>query len=141
MIDLAQYLMGRDREFGHLLSVDMRREAGRTVELANALLVGAKLAGVSLDINPRTGSIVSSGWRPPAVNEGTTGAAPNSKHLTCHAVDLYDPDGDLDEWLLTDDGQRLMADLGLWHEHPAATKGWAHLQTLPPRSGRRTFYP
>ena len=48
---------------------------------------------------------------------------------------------DIDEWLLTEDGQRLMADMGLWHEHPAATKGWAHLQTLPPRSGRRTFYP
>ena len=61
--------------------------------------------------------------------------------MTCEAIDLYDPDGDLDEWLLSDAGQRAMADLGLWHEHPSATKGWAHLQTKPPRSGRRTFYP
>jgi hypothetical protein len=111
------------------------------VEAANKLLVLAKLAGVTLETSPRTGSIVSSGWRPPAVNEATPGAAPRSKHLSCQAVDLYDPDGDLDDWLMTDDGQHVMQDLGLWLEHPAATKTWCHVQTVPPRSGRRVFYP
>jgi hypothetical protein len=140
MIELADYWMGRDRTHGHLLSVDMRKTAASTVDLANRALVLAKTAGVSLEASPRTGNIVSSGWRPPDINAGTPGAAVRSKHLTCHAIDLYDPDGDLDEWLLAS-ADTILRDLGLWLEHPAATKGWAHLQTIPPGSGRRVFYP
>lgn len=140
MIQLADYFMGRDVAFRHQLGPDMRREAARTVELANALLVLAKAAGVHLEASPRTGSVVSSGWRPPSVNEATPGAAVRSLHLTCQAIDLYDPDGSLDAWLL-DNADTVLKDLGLWLEHPAATKGWAHVQTKPPRSGRRVFYP
>ena len=141
MIALDHYWRGRDLTHGLMLSTAMRANAARTIELADKLLVLAKLAGVSLEFIPATSSIVSSGWRPPDVNAATPGAAAKSLHMTCEAIDLYDPDGDLDEWLLSDAGQRAMADLGLWHEHPSATKGWAHLQTKPPRSGRRTFYP
>jgi hypothetical protein len=140
MIQLADYFMGRDREFGHLLGHDLRHNAGVTVEVANKLLVLAKTAGVSLEASPRTGSIVSSGWRPPAVNSSVPGAAVRSKHLSCQAIDLYDPDGDLDEWCLAV-AETALRDLGLWLEHPAATKGWCHVQTVPPRSGRRVFYP
>lgn len=140
MIELTDFYMGRDLEFEHQLGSDLRRNAGITVELANKLLVLAKMAGVTLETNPKTGSIVSSGWRPAAVNAATPGAALRSKHMTCQAVDFYDPDGDLDEWLLHG-GQKVLIDLGLWLEHPAATKGWAHVQTVPPRSGNRVFYP
>ncbi len=142
MITLGHYWMGRDVTHALQLSVAMRAEAARTVDLANRLLVLAKVAGVTLDTIPGpAGSIVASGWRPPEVNAATPGAKRRSLHLRCQAIDLYDPDGDLDEWLLSDGGQRVLADLGLWHEHPAATKGWAHVQTLPPASRRRTFYP
>lgn len=141
MITLAHYWMGRDTTHALQLSVDMRAEAARTVDLANRMLVLAKVSGVTLKDSPRTGSIVTSGWRPPDVNASTPNARPRSLHLRCQAVDLYDPDGDLDEWLLSEGGQRVLADLGLWHEHPAATKGWAHVQTRPPLSKRRTFYP
>ena len=34
MINMAQYLMGRDREHGHLLGTDLRRNAARTIDLA-----------------------------------------------------------------------------------------------------------
>ena len=34
-----------------------------------------------------------------------------------------------------------LASLGLWMEHPLATKGWCHLQVVSPRSGMRVFYP
>ena len=141
MILLEHYWMGRDVSHGLSLGPDVRRNAALTVELANKLLILAKTAGVSLEASPRTGNIVSSGWRPPEINAATPNAAAKSKHITGQAIDLYDADGDLDEWLLTPAGQKAMADLGLWHEDPAATKGWAHLQTVPPRSGRRTFYP
>lgn len=78
-----------------------------------------------------------SGYRPPVYNAGVPNAAPNSKHMTGNAIDLADNDGKLDDWL-TDE---LLAEFGLYREHPAATKSWCHLQDLPPKSGKRTFYP
>lgn len=141
MITVADYFMGRREKYPTALSPSIEREAYRTVELANKLLAQAVTFGVSVDLHPVNKSPVSSGWRPPAVNSATAGAAVNSKHMTGQAIDIYDPDGDLDEWLMTGEGQAAMTALGLWHEHPSATKGWAHLQTIPPRSGRRTFYP
>lgn len=141
IVTLTDYWMGREREFATAMSPKLEREAERMVALTNELLRRARLAGVSLVANPRTGTHVSSGWRPPQVNASTPNAAPNSKHMTGQAIDLYDPDGDLDDWLMTKEGQTAMTDIGLWHEHPSATKTWAHIQSIPPRSGRRTFYP
>lgn len=139
-ITLADYFMGRDVSHALLLGHDMRREAARTVEVANQLLQ-ALPGWVTLDINPRTGTLVASGWRPPDINAGTPGAKPNSKHLKCQALDLYDPDGDIDEWCSSPAGLAALEQLGLWLEHPAATKTWCHVQTVPPGSGRRVFYP
>lgn len=82
---------------------------------------------------------VNSGWRPSAINAATPGSAQFSKHMTGQACDLADPHGDLDEWCL--DNLEILEQLGLWLEHPAATKGWCHVQTVPPRSGKRVFYP
>jgi hypothetical protein len=130
VITLTDYWMGRDREFPLALTPQIEKNAALTVQLANALL--ARFG---------QGRRVNSGWRPPEVNEKTPGAAVMSKHMTGQAIDLADPEGDLDEWLMTQAGQSALAELGLWHEHPAATKGWCHVQTVPPRSGRRTFYP
>lgn len=64
-----------------------------------------------------------------------------SRHQTAEAVDLADPDGDLDQWLL--DNQKLLESCGLWIEHPATTRGHCHLQSVPPKGGsrRRVFYP
>lgn len=141
MISMADFWMGRDTSHAVHLSTEIRRQAEITVRLASELVTLAQRAGVSLDRSPRTGTLVSSGWRPPAINAGTPGAAVNSKHMTGQAVDLYDPDGDLDDWCLSVAGLAELERIGLWLEHPAATKGWCHLQTVPPRSKRRVFYP
>ena len=130
MIILQDYWMGRDVTYPLALTPEIRRNAITTVALANALLA---VFG--------QGRKVNSGWRPPQVNAATPNAAAMSKHMTGQAIDLADPEGDLDDWLMTGNGQAQLVTLGLWHEHPAATKGWAHLQTVPPRSGNRTFYP
>ena len=82
---------------------------------------------------------LNSGWRPAAYNASVPGAAVKSKHISGQAVDAADPDGELDEYLFAH--QDLLAKHGLWMEHPAATKGWCHLQSVPPRSGNRVFYP
>lgn len=139
-IKITDYWMGRDITHALDLSTQIRANAARTVDIANKLLQQARAAGVSLDINPLTGNLLTSGWRPPAVNASTPRAAVRSKHILGLAVDLYDPDGDLDEWCLAS-ATTVLTKLGLWMEHPAATKGWCHLQIVPPGSKRRVFYP
>jgi hypothetical protein len=141
MITMTDYWMGRNVTHALSLTPQIEHEAQRTVELANKLLTTAALHGVILPPHPVNHSSVSSGWRPPAVNAGTPNAAPNSKHMTGKAIDIYDPDGDLDNWLMTDKGTAALEAIGLWMEHPSATKGWTHLQTVPPGSNRRCFYP
>jgi len=141
MITLADYYMGRREQYQLQCSPEIEHNAVMIVGLANALMTQAETYGVRFQVNLRTGSFVSSGWRPATVNEVTPGAAVNSKHITGQAIDLYDPDGDLDDWLMTGEGQAALVALGIWIEHPSATKGWTHLQSVPPRSNRRVFYP
>lgn len=114
-------------------SDEVRENAAELLARVNALL--ADLAGVEAAESPQ----VNSGWRPAAYNATVPNAAVKSKHITGHAIDLADPDGDLDEFLI--DNPQALARHGLWLEHPLATKGWCHLQSVPPRSGNRVFYP
>jgi hypothetical protein len=97
--------------------------------------------GMKLEAHPVSQSLVSSGWRPPQINRQVKGAAPKSKHMTGEAVDLYDPEGDIDNFLMSGQGQRVLASLGLYIENPACTKSWSHIQIVPPRSQSRVFYP
>ena len=128
VITLAQYYMGRDAEHAAELTDELARNAERTVARANALLAHACI-----------GCAVNSGWRPAAINAGVPGASPRSRHLTCEAIDLDDPDDALDAWCMQH--LEVLEAIGLWLEHPAATPGWCHVQTVPPRSGRRVFEP
>lgn len=141
MITVDDYFMGRRELYPLALSPDIERNAARTVAVANALLARALGAGIRLETNAKTGSGVNSGWRPPAVNAATKGAATNSKHMLGLAVDVHDPDGKIDAWLMTDAGQQALKDVGIWIEHPDATPGWSHWQIVQPGSGRRVFYP
>ena len=103
----------------------------------NALLdvINESYPGIPAAMNPH----VNSGWRPAAYNATVPGAAVRSKHITGQAIDLADHDGELDGLLL--DHPNLLELAGLWMEHPLATKGWTHVQSVPPRSGNRCFYP
>ena len=128
MITLQEYFQGRDEQYPDELTIDLRINAQDIVNKVNDLL---GLFGQSRKVN--------SGWRPAAINASTLNAAPKSKHMTCQACDLDDPEGDLDQWAL--DNKWALENIGLWQEHPASTKSWAHFQTVPPKSGRRIFYP
>ena len=127
-LKLADYYMGRDRQYRRELTPELRANARETVKRVTRLLRRAGLA-----------CKVTSGWRPAAVNAAVPGAAKGSKHLSCLAIDLEDRDGRLDAWCLAN--LAVLEELQLWLEHPDATPGWCHLQTLPPRSGNRVFYP
>ncbi len=93
------------------------------------------------EISGARGGAGDGGFR---LHNAATGA-PASKHKLAHAVDRFDPDGAMDKWLDQFEdgagGNSKLEEYGLYREAPAATPGWAHLQDLPPGSGRRTFNP
>ncbi len=130
MITLADYYQNREVTHAGELSPELESLAIILLSRVNRLM---SYFGQSRK--------VTSGWRPPSYNHHVPGAAKFSKHMSCQAIDLADPHGDLDEWLLEAEGTAALELCQLWHEHPAATKGWAHLQSVPPRSNKRHFYP
>ena len=134
MITLIDYWMGRDKTFGSSLTADIVRNAEETVKRANVLLAEFRFDTHDTEIRK-----VNSGWRPPEINERTPGAALRSKHMTGQAIDIADPEGDLDEWCLKH--LQTLERIGLWLENPASTKGWCHVQIVAPKSGNRVFYP
>lgn len=138
MIDLADYWMGRDRDYPLAMSPAIEKNALQLLELVNKLLVVANMAGVRATVNAR-GTVVRSGWRPPQVNARTPNAAPNSRHMTGQAVDLEDPAGRLGCWALAN--PIVLEQIGIWCEHPSATPTWLHCQSVPPGSKRRFFLP
>jgi hypothetical protein len=140
-ITLGDYLMGRDAIYPDDFTLAVMANAEKTVKLVNSLLAVMESEGMKLEAHPVSQSLVSSGWRPPQINRQVKGAAPKSKHMTGEAVDLYDPEGDIDNFLMSGQGQRVLASLGLYIEHPSATKSWSHIQIVPPRSQQRVFYP
>ncbi len=135
MIDLDAFYNGRDNAYRDELTDEIRRNAEDIVAKANELLRRASFEHVCT---------VNSGWRPKQVNEATPEAAAASRHLTGQAVDLPDPDRTLAAWCVGN--LDVLAEVGLWMEDPRWTydeRGdhWVHVQTVPPRSGRRVFIP
>lgn len=62
-----------------------------------------------------------------------------SKHLYCQAVDISDPNKELQKWCLAN--VKLLEEIGLWMEDFSATPNWLHFQIIPPVSGKRFFMP
>lgn len=131
----SQHLSGHESE----LTDEIRNNAADLVEKQNKLIDALIQDDVQLKLNPATGTLYTSGWRPASVNASIPGAAVFSNHMTGNAGDLYDPHGEIDDWCMAH--QNFLASIGLWLEHPAATKGWSHTQRVAPRSGNRVFYP
>lgn len=117
----------------------IRFNAEKLLESVNRIIPYAVADGVEFRINPETNTVVSGqqfgGFRPISCPIG----ARHSSHKEGRAVDLYDPKGEIDAWC--EANQDVLAECGLYMEHPSATIGWCHLTTRPPKSGNRIFYP
>lgn len=118
-------------------------EENAEVIIAKANLLLTKYQAATGDDRRRK---INSGWRPPAINGSTPNASSTSRHMTAEAIDIFDyEDEALDNWLMSDAGEAVLVELGLWHEHPDylngenATNGWCHVQTVPTRSNNRHF--
>lgn len=141
MISLADFWMGRDVLYADELNDEIRWNAADTVAKINKALSLAAAEGVFPGIDPRTGTEVSSGWRPLAVNERTNNSASNSKHLVARACDIRDTkERSLARWAVVN-GERLKAIGILGMERPAWTPTWVHLQTVPVASGHWCYIP
>lgn len=134
MITIEQFYKGRDKAHADEMTDLIRASAPVTVEKANELL-----AMFFADLPAEADRSVNSGWRDKATNAATPGASPTSKHLYGQAVDLSDEDGALDAWCMAHQG--VLESIGLWLEHPFGTPRWCHVQTVPPHSGARVFFP
>lgn len=134
MITRDDFFMGRDKAYPHDLTDEIEVNAQVTIDRANLLLT--RFRAETGDTYARK---VNSGWRPPSVNAATPGAARKSKHMLGQAIDIDDDNSALDDWLMTPEGETALREIGLWHEHPRDTDGWAHVQTVPPGSGNLHF--
>ena len=144
LITLDHYWTGpggsrRDELYPLDLSTEVRANAMRWCAVASDLAERLGLLGIALNTHPSTGTPLSSGWRPPLVNAATPNASKSSRHMSGEAGDLYDPAGQIGDFLLAH--QELLAEFGVWIEHPDSTPTWSHWQTVPPRSGNRVFRP
>lgn len=133
MLTLDDYFGRMSLAAGEEPSEEVRQNAAVLLERVNALL--AELATIDAALHP----VVNSGWRTSSYNAIVPNAAIRSRHITGEAIDLADPEGALDEYLF--ENQDRLAAHFLYMEHPASTKGWTHLQSTPPRSGNRVFFP
>ena len=115
----------------------IRANAALLLAQVNRLCTDAEQEGIAFPINPATRTQIAGekngGWRPQECPIG----APSSAHKQGMAVDIYDPEGSFDDWL-TDD---TLMQYALYREDPGSTRGWCHLTTRAPRSGKRTFFP
>lgn len=133
MINLEQYATAsgkypsrfKDPEF----TLEVMDNAQKLLDKVNAFLAELGVKDVK----------VSSGFRPSAVNSATPGAAKKSNHMLGLAVDLLDTDGKLDKLFM--DNLKIMEKYELYLESPESTSGWAHLQSVSPKSGNRVFKP
>ncbi len=62
-----------------------------------------------------------------------------SKHLFGQAIDIYDPNKQLQQWIK--DNIDVMEAIGFWFESFDHTPNWVHFQIIPPGSGKRFFIP
>ena len=128
MITLCDYLMGRDKSHAAEYSETISIAAEELLDRVNLLLA-------ELEVE----TLVCSGWRPPSVNAQVKGAAKHSKHMTGHAIDIADPTRKIARAIVRDPEILVRSDL--YAEDPEHTRGYIHLQSVGPGSGKRIFKP
>jgi len=128
MITKDEVLMGREKTYSSEYTEEISNNIDKLLIPLNKLRIAYG--------NPMK---VSSGWRPPSLNKKIKNAATKSNHCLGLACDFEDKDNKLMLWLWNN--LQLLEKLGLYWEDPQYTKGWVHLQIVPPKSGNRIFKP
>ena len=141
----SDYWMGRDALYPHAINDVICNNAALLLGRVNLLLSWALAENIRPALDATTGNHVASGWRPPEINDATSNAAKQSRHLTGEAIDLRDNGTrDMARWCLRN--RDALEEIGLWMEDPQWThtppgQPWVHLQSVPPGSRRRVYVP
>lgn len=128
MITKDEILMGRDKAYASEYTQEISDNIDKMLEPLNIV---RQEYGKPM--------YVSSGWRPPAINESTSNSGKASNHLKGLAVDFKDHDGKLREWVIAN--LKRLAELGFYFEDFRWTPTWVHFQIVPPGSKRRVYIP
>lgn len=121
-ITIDEYFMGRREKYPDEYNFEIEAHAKDLLWRVNGLL---QVLGIKEKI------LVTSGWRPSAVNK-KVGGATRSAHLVGMAIDISDRDKRIAEAILKNVTQLWV--WGLWCENPEQTKTWVHLQSRPTQS-------
>jgi hypothetical protein len=135
MITEQQYWMGRDVKYSSELTAEIRANAKELLRRVNALLSDiTTLTGMRFD-----DIVISSGWRPQAINANTQGAAKKSLHMTGKAIDIADKHRILYSLIIKH--ADLLHKHKLWMESLLSAPTWVHLDMSESRTDRniRTF--
>lgn len=137
MITLSQYV----GIYAHSKDLtDARKQnAAMLLNVVNAAIAHMQKKGVVFKINPKTETQISGNTEGGFRQQGTTTGKKFSAHKEGMAVDIFDPDNSIDQYITAH--PEVLDIFNLYREHPSATPGWCHLSTRAPKSGRRTFYP
>lgn len=103
----------------------------------NALIHSRKLTALMDDLIQR---LISSGFRTTESNQDA-GGAKRSNHMKGLATDLINFGHYLKQDYLKNKENSLLVKHDLYLEDPDFTPTWTHLQSTPPRSGKRIFIP
>lgn len=132
LITLRQYFDGREFQYPEDLTTEVVENAKALIHRVSGLLLD--LGFVCVD--------VSSGWRPPAVNASTKGAAVASSHMSGMGIDVADPLRAIAISILSkEQPELLLQQYDLYIEDPRWTPKHVHFQIRPPGSGRRIYIP
>lgn len=144
MITLDHYFRNKRTLYASEYQVSFEHDALLLLDLVNQVIEAAVMQGVQTYTN-ETGDLCRSGWRPPSYNARVPKASKNSLHMVCKAIDVEDPQHGLSTFLFDDynrnKNQSILVKVGVWCEHPNATPTWCHMQSLPPGSNNRFFFP
>lgn len=131
LLTREKYLKGRDKFYSKEWTKELSDNTDKTIKIVNDFLTDL---GVNWDIK------VSSGWRPAAINQATSGAALTSNHIKCLAVDIVDM-APFPLMKLILDNLNIAEKYGVYFEDFNYTPSWTHIQIVPPKSGKRIYVP
>jgi hypothetical protein len=128
-----------DYRAGNTLTKQEEENANKLIVKCTALEKYMISHGVKFLINPKTKTIISGngagGYRWPKCTVG----AEHSAHRECLAVDIFDPDNEIDAFLASH--PMALYEYQIYIEHPDFTKSWSHWSIRVPPSGKHIFIP
>lgn len=138
IITEEMYWMGRNVSYKQEWTPEIQQNAAELIEKVNNLLKYLKVKKEFWEDLPSGGknTVISSGWRPGAVNR-EVGGAKGSAHVQGMAIDLFDTQSQTLANMITPE---ILEKFDLYMENPKKTRGkwtkWVHLQTRKAKSGR-----